>query len=61
MYVPKDLKELLFSAVPPEIQKIIDMAKLLTEIIPPFEIRLLKLKDKEYIAILFERPQKEAK
>jgi len=42
--------------------ELIPQFKLLLEIIPKFEIKALKLKDKqgntkEYIAILFERPK----
>jgi len=45
--------------------KAMESINLIMEIMPKFEIKVLKLKDpktqqtKEYIAILFERPQKQ--
>jgi len=48
--------------------KVMENIQLLMEIMPKAEVKALKMKDpqdptktKEYIAILFERPQKEAK
>jgi hypothetical protein len=38
--------------------KVMESLQLIMEIFPKCEVKLLKLKDKEYIAILFERPQK---
>jgi hypothetical protein len=44
--------------------KAMESVNLIMEIMPKFEIKVLKLKDKEgnikeYVAILFERPQKQ--
>lgn len=41
--------------------KIMELAQklaLLLEVLPPIEIKPLRIKDKDYIAILFERPKK---
>jgi len=59
----KEIERIGLPFIPSELLEIIPKIQLLMEIIPKCEVKALKLKDKqgnvkEYIALLFERPQK---
>jgi len=48
---------------PQELLNLMELAKklnLLMDVLPAFEVKILKVANKEYTAILFERPPKKA-